>query len=266
VQISPSSCSDVPVDSPIEETFLAALLGAAARALVTVPSEDVRALAALARLGVSVSPLAETGGTDLARIRTYVFASEVPPLREATGEHHVLFGAGRGPRMRRDCATRAQGSAGRRSLRRDGRTDLRTPQQYLGLLEHALRRAGVPAHFDRGTRRPDPAGRAFLAIVGCAVERFSARRFAEYLSLGQVPSLEEERAARAAGFVAPDDEAFAVLATWPPAARRRTRVLSMANGQRPMTEDQRPVKLTPPSWPARCGRPGSGRRSSSRLR
>ena len=34
---------------------------------------------------------------------------------------------------------------------------------YLGLLEHACARGGVPVYFDRGTRRPDPAGRAFLA-------------------------------------------------------------------------------------------------------
>src|ERR1035438_2087565 len=48
-------------------------------------------------------------------------------------------------------------------------------------------RAGIPAYFVRGVRRPDPAGRAFLALLGCAVERLSARAFAEYLSLSQVP-------------------------------------------------------------------------------
>ena len=64
---------------------------------------------------------------------------------------------------------------------------IRTPHHYHGLLEHALERAAVPAWFDRGTRCPHPAGRAFLALVGCAAEGLSARRFAEYLSLGQVP-------------------------------------------------------------------------------
>ena len=48
---------------------------------------------------------------------------------------------------------------------------------------------GTPAWFARGTSRPDPAGRAFLALLDCAVEGLSARRFAEYLSLGQVPPL-----------------------------------------------------------------------------
>ena len=38
-------------------------------------------------------------------------------------------------------------------------------------LSNTLRaRAGVPAWFDRGTRRPDPAGRALLALLACANE------------------------------------------------------------------------------------------------
>jgi hypothetical protein len=67
---------------------------------------------------------------------------------------------------------------------------LRAPQTYLGVLEHALDRAGIPAWFHRGTRRPDPAGRALLALLACAEENLSARRFAEYVSLGQVPMTE----------------------------------------------------------------------------
>ncbi len=64
---------------------------------------------------------------------------------------------------------------------------LRAPQTYLSVLEHALDRAGIPAWFHRGTRRPDAAGRACLALLACAAEGLSARRFAEYISLGQVP-------------------------------------------------------------------------------
>jgi hypothetical protein len=64
---------------------------------------------------------------------------------------------------------------------------LRAPQTYLSVLEHALERAGIPAWFHRGTRRPDPAGRALLALLACTDEELSARRFAEYVSLGQVP-------------------------------------------------------------------------------
>jgi RecB family exonuclease len=64
---------------------------------------------------------------------------------------------------------------------------VRSPRDYAGLLEDAFSRSGIPVWFDRGTRRPHPAGRAFLAILSCAVERLSAIRFAEYLSLAQVP-------------------------------------------------------------------------------
>src|SRR5258707_14426730 len=63
---------------------------------------------------------------------------------------------------------------------------LRSPLSYRAHLEEALRRASIPAHFARGTIRPDPAGRAFLALLACASDGLSARRFAEYLSLGEV--------------------------------------------------------------------------------
>ena len=64
---------------------------------------------------------------------------------------------------------------------------LRQPAAYLPLVEDALSRARIPAYVTRGTLRPNPAGRAFLALLACAGERLSASRFAEYLSLGQTP-------------------------------------------------------------------------------
>jgi RecB family exonuclease len=64
---------------------------------------------------------------------------------------------------------------------------LRAPAKYQAHLEAAFERAGIPAYHARGSRRPDPAGRALLALLACAAERLSAKRFGEYLSLGQVP-------------------------------------------------------------------------------
>jgi len=64
---------------------------------------------------------------------------------------------------------------------------LRAPAPYRTHIQEALRRAGIPAHFAQGTVRPDPSGRAFLALLACAADKLSARRFAEYLSLGEVP-------------------------------------------------------------------------------
>ena len=76
---------------------------------------------------------------------------------------------------------------------------LRSPREYLGLVEHAFARAGIPGWFDRGTRRPHPAGRALLALLACADENLSARRFAEYLSLAQVPDGDEGARSASAG-------------------------------------------------------------------
>ena len=64
---------------------------------------------------------------------------------------------------------------------------LRSPEVYRANLEEAFNRADIPVHFARGAVRPDPAGRAFCALLKCAAEGLSAQRFAEYLSLGQVP-------------------------------------------------------------------------------
>lgn len=68
---------------------------------------------------------------------------------------------------------------------------LRSPERHQPLVAEALRRAGIPGHFTQGTLRPDAAGRAFLALLECAGEGLSASRFAEYLSLGQMPEEEE---------------------------------------------------------------------------
>ena len=64
---------------------------------------------------------------------------------------------------------------------------LRAADSYRDVVEEALRRAQIPAHFADGVRRPVPEGRAFLALLACAREGLSARAFAEYLSLGVAP-------------------------------------------------------------------------------
>jgi len=64
---------------------------------------------------------------------------------------------------------------------------LRDPVRYVPYLQEALARAGIPAHFSREARRPRPGGRALLALLACKAENLSASRYAEYLSLAQVP-------------------------------------------------------------------------------
>ena len=57
----------------------------------------------------------------------------------------------------------------------------------------AFSRAGIPGFFSRGTVRPDPAGRAMLVLLACADEGLTASRFAEFLSLGQMPESMPEK-------------------------------------------------------------------------
>ncbi len=68
---------------------------------------------------------------------------------------------------------------------------LRSPERHQPLVAEALRRAAIPGHFTHGSLRPDAAGRGFLALLYSAEEGLTASRFAEYLSLGQLPEEEE---------------------------------------------------------------------------
>ncbi|MBS14884.1 MAG: hypothetical protein CME19_25265 [Gemmatimonadetes bacterium] len=91
---------------------------------------------------------------------------------------------------------------------------LHSPELYRPHLEDPLDRAGIPAYFSHGVTRPDPSGRAFISLLLCAAEGLSARRFAEYLSLGQVPDATAEgeppaEADEGDRWVSPDDDLLA---------------------------------------------------------
>jgi CRISPR/Cas system-associated exonuclease Cas4 (RecB family) len=194
---------DVPVDSVLEEALLRALTAVATEVLATVPAHDLDARAALERCGGVVETTGSTRRSDLDHLRACLFSDEAPEPRQPDGSLQFFSAPGEG----RECVEIA-----RRILReaRGGvRFDemavfVRSPQHYQGLLEHAFERARIPAWFDRGTRRPHPAGRAFLALLACAAEGLSASRFAEYLSLGQLP----EPGTSPADWIASDDEVF----------------------------------------------------------
>ena len=183
-----------------------------------MPAGDIAAERALTAAGITIDDREEPRDTDLARLHRHLFAEQPPAQREPTGELVWLSAPGEA----RECVEIA-----RRILKEAAngvRFDemailLRSPESYLGLLEHALDRAGIPAYFDRGTRRPDPAGRAFLALLSCAAENLSAARFAEYLSLGQVPL--DNRQPDEDTWVIPDDDGLG-LAT-PDGGRGRAR-------------------------------------------
>jgi len=179
---------DVPIDSVAEFEFIRALIDASRDVLVTVPFGDLQALGRLESIGLHPEVLEQKGESDLVALRRYLFAKKRPPAR--TPHHDVRFFSA--PGEGRECveiARRMLEEAARGVPFDEMAVFVRSPQRYAGLLEHAFTRAGIPAWFERGTTRPHPAGRAFLAMLACACEKLSARRFAEYLSLAQVPQV-----------------------------------------------------------------------------
>lgn len=202
---------DVPVDSRAEREFVSAVVNRSPDVLATVPDGDHFARDAFAEMGGAIEQLEEVrlkpGATnqpqsvgseedtshesDLATLRRYIFQKERPPERNQAGDVRLFSAPGEG-REAVEIVRRVLDEASRGVPFDEMAVFLRTPQQYLGLLEHACARADVPVYFDRGTQRPDPAGRAFVALLTCAVDGLSAKRFDEYLSLGQVPQISHQ--------------------------------------------------------------------------
>jgi ATP-dependent helicase/nuclease subunit B len=177
----PALLVDVALRAPVEERLIGRLSGAVLA--IAPPADAVRLSRAL---GVAPRELAAPADTSLARVQQRLFVEGAQPAAPL-GDDVVLLSA---PGESRECAEIAR--LVRREAERGVPFDqmavlLRAAGQYRPLLEEAFTRGGIPAHFASGTLRPDPAGRAFLALLACAADGLSARRFAEYLSLGEVP-------------------------------------------------------------------------------
>ena len=194
----PLALLDLAPRGCLEEELLEALVTWAPSVLATSLAGDGVANRILGGFeDLSSEPLAPSGGRErrLDRMRRRIFQPRLEPGPETPddGSVEVLTAPGEG----RECVEIVRRA---RDLAADGLTFdrmavlLRDPPTYLPLMEEALRRAQVPAWFSRGTRRPHPAGRALLALLACADENLSATRFAEYLSLGQVPTLGDDGA------------------------------------------------------------------------
>jgi CRISPR/Cas system-associated exonuclease Cas4 (RecB family) len=184
---------DVAIANAAEEGLLAAILMSATHVLATVPDGDRQTQNAYAALGLHASAArADVDAPNaLLRLQSFLFSTDAPPAGDSDDSVHVFSAPGEG-REAVEIARRVLSEADRGVPFDEMGVLLRAPQTYFGLLEHAFARAGVPVWFERGTRRPDPAGRALLALLACADESLSARRFAEYLSLAQVPALKSE--------------------------------------------------------------------------
>src|SRR5438093_2921939 len=179
---------DLPVTTACEAELVAALARSAPDMLATAPAGDGRSLERLeTALGCAASPLdAPRRPSSLHALKTHLFELGEPPA--AALDDSVSLSSW--PGEARECVEIARGvqAEAARGVPFDRMAVfLRSPAEYRPHLEEAFRRASIPAFFARGTARPDPAGRALLALLACKTERLSARRFAEYVSLAQVP-------------------------------------------------------------------------------
>jgi len=204
---------DIAVDSLSHRQLLAALVSKSPAVLGTAIGGEnpvVQSLESI--LETAAEQLDPPATATLDRLRTWMFSPEQPPSAQPDPE--LLFSA---PGESLECVEIARRI---RALAQDGTPFdrvailLRNVEQYQPLLEDALRRASIPAYFSRGSVRPEPSGRALLALLACAADGCSASRFAEYLSLGQVPPLDESGAPKKHDpiWAPPDDD---VLANFP---------------------------------------------------
>ncbi len=188
---------DVVAESALDRDFIAALASRSPSILATIPAGDAPVQTLLEdALGVratSLSPTAdETIARSLERLQTHLFADTAPPERDVDESVTVISAPGE----MHECVEIARRIAleARRGVPFDRiAVLLHDPIRYAPYLQEALARADIPAYFARGTRRPEPGGRAMLALLCCAAENLSARRFAEYLSLAQVPDNDRQR-------------------------------------------------------------------------
>ncbi len=207
----PTLFLDAEVRHAVERDLVAAIAQRAPRLLATVPLGDARTAGLFEEaLGVAPTDLTSPNEGPLARLQRGLF-SEAPVDLPLEGQGVSILSA---PGESRECveiARRIQREAERGVPFDHMAVALRAPAQYRAHLVEALRRAEIPAYFARGTVRPDPSGRAFLALLACAAENLAAPRFAEYLSLGESPAADSAGAPPPAApaaerWVPPDEE------------------------------------------------------------
>ena len=208
---------DVPLWGTAPRRFAGALTAAAPEVFLTLPEGDTATEKAALALGAAPLPEAEGGSAEaspddaVASAQRHLFATRRPgPGGERRGLGVIAAPGTAAEAIEHARAFLAEAAAGVPFDRMA--VLLPEPAGQASAFREAFERAGIPAFFDAGARRPHPAGRAFVVLLDCAREGLSATRFAEYLSLGETPaaSTEDSGADPAAGdatevpgFVAP---------------------------------------------------------------
>ncbi len=196
---------DPPLESLLHRELLRALAQRAPSILAAITSGEREWEKDLGVKAQSLDPDTIDSPLPMERLRRYLFAGSIESIPEGTSGFEILSAPGEGLEAV-EIARRILRLAGEGVAFDEMAILLRNPDRQQVLIEEALRRARIPAYMSRGSARPDPSGRALLALLACAAEKCSASRFAEYLSLGQVPLAEE--AAAPPQWVGPADEAL----------------------------------------------------------
>jgi hypothetical protein len=183
---------DLPLRTRLEIELIRAVSLHSPDVFATAPFGDERAMAAFeaaldCKRNVST---AAAPANSLWAAKQHLFEESVPPV--ATLDDSLNFSSWPGePRECVEIVRKIQSEAAQGIAFDQMAVLLNSSNEYRPHLEEAFNRAEIPAYFARGSTAPDPGGRALLALLSCAAEKLSARRFAEYLSLGQVPDPEE---------------------------------------------------------------------------
>ncbi|MXW66467.1 MAG: PD-(D/E)XK nuclease family protein [Gemmatimonadales bacterium] len=184
---------DARIWTELEGRFVAALIERGCDLLATVPEGDDRTLRALEEAGARPGALPRADDPPVGAIqRLHAHLFGPAPSESAADDAVTVFSAPGEGREAVEIARRLTSLAEAGTPFDRCAILLRQPEDYRPYLEEALNRAGIRPWFARGVRRPDPAGRAFLALLRCRAEDYSALRFSEYVSIGEVPDEGED--------------------------------------------------------------------------
>jgi hypothetical protein len=183
----PTLLFDVPIENLCERDFVAALARRAPRALATIPAGDERSSELIARaLEIDARSLVEAEpvsaeASSLMRLQHYLFAGTAPPERALDDTVKVFSAAGE----MQECVEIAQHAFAAHEKHRLGTERV----QHAAELDRNVAAAGDtntarptlavgrPRLLRAHASRPEPGGRALLALLACAAENLSARRF-----------------------------------------------------------------------------------------
>lgn len=200
---------DLTVSSKLEEQLIGALCARSPSVFATAPKGDERTNLALERalkVGRSISQAVPGRRTpkSIDLIKEHLFEESAPVKVELDDSVKLSNWPGE-PRECVEIIRNIQNEAAQGVHLDQIAVLLNSPGEYRSHLEEAFARASIPAYFTQGTSAPDPAGRALLALLACAADGLSAKRFAEYLSLGELPDRESTKDFDTQ-WVAPEDE------------------------------------------------------------